>query len=103
MIHQPLPVRAGWWNYLAECTCGYKAKGGTAQKAEEDLTKHIAKENSMVDTLWSDVSEFQVRASNAYPYHFLCFRSNDGSHLDSNFDANIAWARGAVHAGRLWG
>jgi hypothetical protein len=57
----------------------------------------------VTDTLWSDVSEFQVPASNAYPYHFICFRSNDGTYEDHHFVQNIAWARGAVHAGKLWG
>jgi hypothetical protein len=57
----------------------------------------------MTDTLWSDISEFQVPASNSYPYHFLCFRSNDGTYQDHHFTQNIAWARGAVASGRLWG
>jgi len=57
----------------------------------------------MTDTLWSDISEFQVPVTNAYPYHFLCLRSNDGTYQDHHFTQNIAWARGAVHAGRMWG
>jgi hypothetical protein len=56
-----------------------------------------------VDTLWSDVSEFQVPVNDSYPHHFLVFRSNDGSYLDHHFTANIDWARGAVRRGRLWG
>jgi|SRR5215831_15963413 len=57
----------------------------------------------MTDTLWSDISEFQVPVNNNYPYKFLCFRSSDGTHLDSHFNQNIAWARSAVHTGRMWG
>ena len=57
----------------------------------------------MTDTLWSDISHFQVPVNNAYPYHFLCIRSNDGTFLDRNFDRNIAWCRGALSSGRMWG
>src|SRR5262249_37206042 len=57
----------------------------------------------VTDTLWSDISEFQVPVTNAYPCHFLCLRSNDGTYQDHHFTQNIAWPRGAVHAGRLWG
>jgi hypothetical protein len=57
----------------------------------------------VTDTLWSDISEFQVPVSDAYPYRFLCLRSNDGSYQDHHFTQNIAWARAAVKTGRLWG
>jgi hypothetical protein len=57
----------------------------------------------VVDTLWSDVSEFQIPVDNRYPHQFLCFRSNDGSYEDHHFPQNLAWARGAVHSGKLWG
>jgi hypothetical protein len=57
----------------------------------------------MTDTLWSDISSWQKPVNNSYPYHFICIRSNDGSFLDPNFNANIAWCRGAVKAGKLWG
>jgi hypothetical protein len=57
----------------------------------------------MTDTLWSDVSEFQVPVNNSYPYHFLCIRSNDGSYQDHHFVQNIAWCRSAVASGRMWG
>jgi hypothetical protein len=57
----------------------------------------------MTDTLWSDISEFQVPVNNSYPYHFLCIRSNDGSYQDHHFVQNIAWCRSAVSSGRMWG
>jgi hypothetical protein len=57
----------------------------------------------MTDTLWSDISEFQVPVNNSYPYHFLCLRSNDGSYQDHHFTQNIAWARAALKSGHLWG
>ena len=57
----------------------------------------------MTDTLWSDVSEFQVAVSNSYPYGFLAFRSNDGNYLDHRFAENMAWCHGARASGRLWG
>src|SRR6516162_7882661 len=57
----------------------------------------------MVNTLWSDISEFQVPADNSYPYNFLGFRSNDGRYEDHHFTQNIAWARAAIHSGKLWG
>lgn len=57
----------------------------------------------MTDTLWSDISHFQVPVNDRYPYHFLCFRSNDGTFLDTHFTQNIAWARQAVRTGRMFG
>jgi hypothetical protein len=57
----------------------------------------------MTDTLWSDISEFQVPVTDAYSYRFLCLRSNDGTYEDHHFTQNIAWARAAVKSGRLWG
>lgn len=57
----------------------------------------------MTDTLWSDISEFQVPVDNSYPYHFLCIRSNDGSYQDHHFTQNIAWCRASLKNGRLWG
>jgi hypothetical protein len=57
----------------------------------------------MVNTLWSDISEFQVQVNDTYPYRFLSLRSNDGSYEDHHFTQNIAWCRAAIHAGRIWG
>jgi len=57
----------------------------------------------VTDTLWSDVSEFQVAVNDAYPYGFLSFRSNDGGYYDHRFTANMAWARSRLASGRLWG
>jgi peptidoglycan hydrolase-like protein with peptidoglycan-binding domain len=57
----------------------------------------------MADTLWSDISEFQVPVADAYPHQFLCIRSNDGTYQDKHFDQNIAWCRQAVDANRMFG
>jgi hypothetical protein len=66
-------------------------------------TWYLPKETS-VDTIFPDVSEFQCPADDSLTdagYRVLSFRSNDGSHLDSAFDANYAWATAACDAGKL--
>lgn len=67
------------------------------------------------DTLFADVSEFQVPVTDAYtsqtysdqgqdwPYEWISIRSNDGTHVDANFDANYAWCTRAVNQGRIKG
>ena len=57
----------------------------------------------MVDTLWSDVSEFQVGVNNAYPHAFFALRSHDGGHNDARFMHNVTWANQRVESGKLWG
>jgi len=57
----------------------------------------------MVDTLWSDVSEFQAGVTDAYPYHFFSLRSHDGAHNDAQFMHNVTWSNQAVQSNRLWG
>ena len=56
----------------------------------------------MTDTLWSDVSEFQRTVTSDYPHSMLCIRSNDGTHLDRNFDANYAWCKSNRASGKLF-
>ncbi len=53
------------------------------------------------DTLYADVSEFQVPVNDSYPYPVLCFRSNDGTYRDGAFAANYQWAVNAVNSGKL--
>src|SRR5215831_3958750 len=55
------------------------------------------------DTLWSDVSEFQVPVNDSYPYNCLEFRSHDGAHNDSHFMSNVTWANNSIKSGKLWG
>jgi len=55
----------------------------------------------MTDTLWSDVSEWQVPVNNSYPYPVLAVRSNDGTYRDRNFALNYAWAQTALAHGQL--
>jgi hypothetical protein len=61
-------------------------------------------QNNVTDTLFSDVSEFQVPVDDSYTgagYQVLSFRSNDGAHLDENFVQNYQWAVNAVNSGTL--
>ncbi|QIS11774.1 hypothetical protein [Nocardia arthritidis] len=55
----------------------------------------------MVDSLFADVSYFQARVDDSYPYGIFSFRSNDGTFRDDNFAANYEWARAAADDGRL--
>jgi hypothetical protein len=57
----------------------------------------------MVDTLFADVSEYQVPVDNRYPYKFLSIRSNDGTYRDRHFAQNYTWAKNALANGRLTG
>ncbi|AXQ63206.1 endolysin [Mycobacterium phage Collard] len=56
------------------------------------------------DTLYADVSEWQVPVTDAYTdagYRVLCIRSNDGTHRDEDWANNYAWCKRAVDDGRL--
>ncbi|ALF01403.1 lysin A [Mycobacterium phage LilPharaoh] len=56
------------------------------------------------DTLYADVSEWQVPVTDAYAnagYRVLCIRSNDGTYRDKNWATNYAWCKRAVDDGRL--
>lgn len=56
------------------------------------------------DTLFADVSEFQVPVTDAYTdagYRVLTIRSNDGTHRDTHFAQNYAWCKQAADDGRL--
>lgn len=55
----------------------------------------------MTDTLWADISEFQIPVNDSYPHQILCIRSNDGNYLDHHFDQNKAWCDQAVASGKL--
>ncbi|WP_063043997.1 hypothetical protein [Nocardia pseudovaccinii] len=55
----------------------------------------------MGDSLFADVSYFQVPVDDSYPHRILSFRSNDGTFRDPNFAANYAWASRAADEGRL--
>lgn len=67
------------------------------------------------DTLFADVSEFQVPVDDSYaqasytdrgqqwPYRWISIRSNDGDHVDANFAANYAWCVKACGNGWLDG
>src|SRR6185503_2299107 len=54
-----------------------------------------------MDTIWSDVSEWQVPVDDSYPYQVLAIRSNDGTYRDKDFAANHAWSRRALDTGKL--
>ena len=53
------------------------------------------------DTLFADVSEWQVPVDDTYPYRVLSIRVCDGTYQDRNFARNYAWMRGALDSGRL--
>ena len=45
----------------------------------------------VADTLYADVSEWQVGVNDSYPYRVLCIRSNDGTHRDRRWVNNYGW------------
>lgn len=55
----------------------------------------------MADSLFADVSEFQVPVDDSYPYRILSLRSNDGTYRDGNFYKNYRWAAAAADSGKL--
>nr|WP_090343713.1 hypothetical protein [Mycolicibacterium malmesburyense]CRL74893.1 hypothetical protein CPGR_03319 [Mycolicibacterium malmesburyense] len=55
----------------------------------------------MADTLYADVSEWQVGADDSYPYPVLCIRSNDGTYRDHRWRNNYDWCRRSADSGRL--
>lgn len=55
----------------------------------------------MGDTLFADVSEWQVPVNDQYPHQVLSIRACDGTYRDNNFAANYAWAHAALDSGRL--
>lgn len=57
----------------------------------------------MTDTVWSDISEFQVPVTDSYPHQFICIRSNDGTYQDKHFVQNLQWCKSAVDRKKIWG
>lgn len=57
----------------------------------------------MSDTLFADVSEYQTYVNDAYPYHFISIRSNDGTYRDRKFSKNYAWCKKAADSGHIAG
>ncbi|ULE33977.1 hypothetical protein [Mycobacterium sp. IDR2000157661] len=55
----------------------------------------------MADTLYADVSEWQVGVDDSYPYRVLCIRSNDGTYRDRRWRHNYDWCRRNADSGRL--
>lgn len=53
------------------------------------------------DTLFADVSEWQVPVNDSYPYKVLTIRSNDGTYRDKDWAANYAWCKAAADSGKL--
>lgn len=56
---------------------------------------------SVTDTLFADVSEFQKVVDDSYPYKVLSIRVCDGTYQDHNFAQNYAWMRAALDSGQL--
>ncbi len=55
----------------------------------------------MADTLYADVSEWQVSVNDTYPYPVLCIRSNDGTYRDRRWVNNYSWCLSNTDSGRL--
>ncbi len=55
----------------------------------------------MPDTLYADVSEWQVASTTVTPYPVLCIRSNDGTYRDRRWRNNYDWCVRNVDSGRL--
>jgi len=55
----------------------------------------------MPDTLYADISEWQVGVNDTYPYPVLCIRSNDGTYRDRRWVNNYGWCLRHVDSGRL--
>ncbi|OBB71287.1 hypothetical protein [Mycobacterium sp. 852014-52144_SCH5372336] len=55
----------------------------------------------MADSLFADVSEWQVGVDDSYPYPVLCIRSNDGTYRDRRWRNNYDWCRRSADDGRL--
>ena len=53
------------------------------------------------DTLFADVSYYQAKVDDSYPYRVISIRSNDGTFVDPNFAANLAWCKKACDSGKL--
>ncbi|WP_245568088.1 hypothetical protein [Nocardia jiangxiensis] len=54
-----------------------------------------------MDSLYADVSSWQIPVDDTYPYQIFCFRANDGVYEDPNFAQNYRWAVNAVESGKL--
>lgn len=55
----------------------------------------------MADTLYADVSEWQVGVNDTYPHPVLCIRACDGTNRDRQWVTNHSWCLRNVDAGRL--
>lgn len=53
------------------------------------------------DTLYADVSEWQVPVDDSYPYSTICIRSNDGTHKDLDWAHNYDWCKRNADSGKL--
>ena len=55
----------------------------------------------MTDTLYCDVSEWQVPCDDSYPHPVICIRSNDGTYRDKKWAQNYDWCKRNTDNGRL--
>lgn len=80
-----------WWVYDATIT-----EDGTPRQVLPVTAP------ASVDTLFADVSQYQIPVDDTYPYKVLSIRVCDGSeNQDTNFAQNYAWMRGALDSGQL--
>ena len=59
--------------------------------------------NTMADTFYADVSEFQCPVDDSYPDPVISIRSNDGTYQDHNFAQNYRWCVNAANSGKITG
>lgn len=55
----------------------------------------------MPNVLFADVSYFQPKVDDSYPYDALSIRVSDGTFVDPAFADNYAWMRSALDSGKL--
>ena len=63
--------------------------------------RSLAQTGDVADTLYADVSEWQVGVNDSYPYPVLCIRSNDGTHRDRRWVNNYGWCLRNAESARL--
>src|SRR5919206_2901990 len=87
---RPIPHRSRSW-----CTAR------AAVPASRFRCRSCAHTGGVADTLYADVSEWQVGVNDSYPYPVLCIRSNDGTHRDRRWVNNYDWCLRNAATGQL--
>ena len=78
-----------------------EAHGDPSAPASTFPCRSLTHTGSVADTLYADVSEWQVGVNDSYPYPVLCIRSNDGTYRDRRWVNNYGWCLRNADSGRL--